>query len=90
MFRVYFRNTEATDYTFYNLYCTLAGYDADNQQTFIKSGNLGNKIVAAETVEDEVYEMGWILAQGRTTHYILTISTSIDSASYEGDGTDII
>ena len=90
MFRVYFRNTEATDYTFYNLYCTLAGYDADNQQTFIKSGNLGNKIVAAETVEDEVYEMGWILAQGRTTHYILTILTSIDSASYEGDGTDII
>lgn len=90
MFRVYFRNTEATDYTFYNLYCTLAGYDADNQQTFIKSGNLGNKIVAAETVEDEVYEMGWILAQGRTTHYILTISTNIDSASYEGDGTDII
>lgn len=90
MFRVYFRNTESTDYTFYNLYCTLAGYDADNQQTFIKSGNLGNKIVAAETVEDEVYEMGWILAQGRTTHYILTISTSIDSASYEGDGNDIV
>lgn len=90
MFRVYFQNTEATDYTFYSLYYTLIGYDSNDQQTFIKSGNLGDKVVAAGTNEDEVYERNWILALGMTTHYVLTITSDNRSASYEGDGTDII
>lgn len=90
LFEVNFYNTHPADYTFYGLYFTLKGYDANDNETFSKEGTLGDKTVAAITTETEVYDKKWTATLGMSVRYVLTIMCDSRSDIYEGDGTDII
>lgn len=90
LFEVNFYNTNQTDYTFYGLYFTLKGYDANDNETFSKEGSLGNKTVAAITTETEVYDKKWTATLGMSVRYVLTITCDDRSDTYEGDGDDEI
>ena len=90
LFEVNFYNTNQSDYTFYGLYFTLKGYDANDNETFSKEGSLGDKTVAAITTETEVYDKKWTATLGMSVRYVLTVMCDSRSDIYEGDGTDII
>lgn len=89
-FVVNFLNSNPSDYTFYGLYATLVGYDANNVQTFTKGWALDNKTVGAITIETETYTQSWKGTLGMTDHYTLTVTDQQQTATYTGNGDDII
>lgn len=89
-FVVNFLNSNPTDYTFYGLYATLVGYDANDGQVFTKVWSLGNKTVGAITIETETYTQSWKGTIGMADHYTLTVTDQQQTSTYSGNGDDII
>ena len=89
-FVVNFLNSNPSDYIFYGLYATLVGYDANDEQTFTKVWSLGNKTVAAITIETETYTQSWKGTLGMSDHYTLTVTDQQQTSTYSGNGDDII
>lgn len=89
-FRVDYTNTEPDSYTFTGLYYTLVGYDSGDAQSFLMSGLLPDKLVAAATTETETYQRRKVGDVGLTVRYVLTVANESRSDTYSGDGHDII
>ena len=89
-FVVNFLNSTPDNYTFYGLYATLVAYDANNVQVFTKGWTLGDKLVGAITIETETYTQSWKGTLGMTDHYTLTVTDQQQTATYTGNGDDII
>ena len=69
---------------------TLKGYDSSDQETISRTGNLPDKVCAGVSIETELYEEQWIAVLGATVRYVLTLYSAGLTATYEGDGNDVI
>lgn len=84
-----YQNQGLTDITFGSQSYTLKGYDGTTE-VFTRTGSLADKTCAGLTTEKQIYTEQWTGTIGMSDNYVLTFYASGLTATYEGDGDDII
>lgn len=87
---VSYTNQLSDDTTFGSQNYTLKGYDSSNGVTVNRTGNLEDKVCAGVSTEMELYDEKWTGTLGMTVRYELTLYSAGLTATYQGDGNDVI
>ena len=88
--RAAFHNGGLNQKVFGSVGFTLTGKDSSDNVVFTRSESLSDKTVAAMSTETEIYEETWTGTVGMSVEYDLTFTAGGLTATYTGDGDDVI